>query len=137
MSKKNKKTKVVDIYTQPIFSIHQIVVIISNNPSDITKTIQTTDNSKIDVSDCEDFEGLTYSYGYKYKGKLCVCIYIHPSIITDSIENVASHEALHAATGILSFSDIQHAKDTEEVYAYTIGWITECVINSYKKWLKK
>lgn len=137
MSKKNKKTKVVDVYIQPIFSIHQIVVIISNNPSDITKTIQTTDGSKIDVSNYEDFDGLTYSYGYKYKDKLCVCIYIHPSIITDSIENVASHEALHAAAGILNYSDIQHTRDTEEVYAYTTGWITECIMSSYKKWLKK
>lgn len=138
MSKKNKKVKVIDVYTQPIFSVHQVVVIISNNPNDIPKTITTCDGSVIKIDDCYDnYDGLTYSTGYKYKDKPCVCIYIHAGILEDSVENVASHEALHAATGILDFDGIPHTKDTEECYAYMIGWITECIMKSYKKWLKK
>lgn len=137
MSKKNKKNKVVDVYIQPIFSIHQVVVIISNNVKDIPKIITAADGSTIDTSDCEDYDGLTYSQGYRYKDKLCACIYIHPSIIEDSVENVAAHEALHAASGILDYSGVSLTRDTEEAYAYMIGWITECIMKSYNKWLKK
>lgn len=61
MSKKDKKNKVVDVYTQPIFSIHQVVVIISNNVKDIPKVITATDGSTIDTNNYEDYDGLTYS----------------------------------------------------------------------------
>lgn len=78
-------------------------------------------------------------YGYTKEGddRQCVIITLDPQQCAGIIDSTASHEALHAAYHILDVIGIELNDYTNEVYAYTVGWATQCVKDAYQKWLKK
>ena len=47
--------------------------------------------------------------------------------------NTIAHESTHAAHDMLETSNIKLTKDTEEVYAYLTGYISECFWETLKK----
>lgn len=138
MSKKKQYYKsTLDVYTQPIYVIHDVVVIITSDVSKLKYPIE--DEAPLNwVKEDEGTPGMTF-WKVKYKNRSCVCIVICPPNIAedDNIDNISAHEALHAAYDILNWNDIQLAPATNEAYAYMVGWINQCIKNSYNKWLKK
>lgn len=137
MSKKNKKDKtVVDLYTQPIYGLKQLVVIVSNNIQCIYKHVKPYNEDKCDLDRWSDCDGLTFDR-VDYKDKPAVCIYLHPAEFSDSVDNVSAHESIHAMFAILQHAGVEASNSSEEAYAYLGGWINECVKNTYNKWLKK
>ncbi len=57
--------------------------------------------------------------------------------INDLSEGIVAHESLHAITIILEHKTISYSKETEETYAYTLGWLTNKVYELHKVALKK
>lgn len=141
MSNTKKKDKtVLDVHSQPIFVISNLVVIITNNIPNLTYTFETYDHSEhIDFTDPNNNTPGTTFYGYEYKGEPCLLVVIDPTQ-TDSncsIQNVIAHESFHVAHRLLDHSEIYLQEGTQEVFANVVGWTTQCITKSYEKWLKK
>ena len=133
MNNKTKKNKTTtQVYTQPIYGIKQVIVVVSNDMNSLKKYI----DKSIDLNRYTNADGLTFN-NVTYKNKSSVCIYLHPSEFSDSIDNVSAHESFHAASAILDCAGVKLCSNSEEAFAYLVGWINECVIKTYYKWLKK
>lgn len=61
-----------------------------------------------------------------------VIAYDHSHGVPDLVNTVA-HESVHAAKAILESSDIELSDDTEECYAYHVGYTAECMWRTINK----
>lgn len=129
-TKKNKTT--IQVYTQPIYSVKQVIVVVSNDINSIKKYI----DKSTDLDRYTSYDGLTFD-NITYRNTNSVLIYLHPSVLSDPVDNVAAHESFHAAAAILDYAGVTLNSNSEEAFAYLIGWINECVMKTYYKWLKK
>ena len=65
--------------------------------------------------------------------KYCFVVIInsHPNSL--ELINTCAHEATHVVHDLLSECKIKLTEDTEEVYAYFVGYMTECIYTTAKK----
>jgi hypothetical protein len=69
----------------------------------------------------------------KSTNKDCEIIVINKLYNTTDDINTFAHEAFHAAADILDSCHIKLSDDTNEVFAYLIGYFTECVNKTASK----
>lgn len=134
---KNKKELIIDKYSQPIFIPNDLYVIKNFSLEDITKLFVWSDGVEI----TEDDIGLNKSQAvalancYRKDDKdrrLCTLILIN-KIDKDRLINTVAHESMHITQDILEYCGIPLTRDSSEIYAFTIGWVAECMYNTAKK----
>lgn len=138
--KTNKKSKtdksVIDVYP----TIYNVDLVVVNKYTTIKQLNKVYCN--IEHNDFEDDDCIAYTergYDRKTDKPVIVVRYIRQSTWADDqksdLINTAAHEALHVCMDIYSkIGEKIFEQDSNELFAYLIGWVTECI---YKTWTKK
>jgi hypothetical protein len=137
---KNSKTKnksIIDVYP----TIYNVDIVVANKYTTIkqlNKRYSDVDNQDFtDDSSCIAFTDIGYD---KKTGKAVIIIkYNHPCEVKDvdkrlDLVNTCAHEALHVCMKIYSkIGENVYKDDTNELFAYLLGWVTECIYKTLTK----
>jgi hypothetical protein len=139
---KNSKTNksIIDVYPT-IYGVDLVVANRYTTIEQINKSYCTVDHEDLIDTDAAGYTAYTEAFLCDKKtNKPCILVrYMqHPKYAKDKkleLINTAAHEALHACMDIYSkIGEDVYKNDSNELFAYLIGWITECI---YKTWTKK
>lgn len=129
----NKKKCIIDKYNT-VYGF-DLFVIVNPDKSVIDKkfSFRHDDTSIID-DEWSSYTAYTVNGAYdKEANKDCEIIVINKLKEPDYNINTFAHESFHAAFDVLSTCDIKLTEDTNEVFAYLIGYFTECINKTAKK----
>jgi len=129
----DKKKCIIDKYnTVYCFDLY---VILNPDKTVVDKRFSfREDDTSILDDEWSDFTAYTVRGAYdKENNKDCEVIVINK--LEDDIENANTfaHESFHAAVDILDACHIKLTDDTNEVFAYLVGYFTQCVQKTAKK----
>ena len=138
--KTNKKSKtdksIIDVYP----TIYNVDLVVANKYT----TIEQLNKVYCDVNneDLTDDTSIAYTergYDRKTDKPVIIVRYVRQSKWAEDqkldLINTAAHEALHVCMDIYSkIGEKIFEQDSNELFAYLIGWVTECI---YKTWTKK
>lgn len=114
MSKKDKKIKI------PIYGRELRIVICKDIQSGFKKLgLEDVNGDELEASVVEDDNGV-------------INLIIRP----DADINTICHESFHIANGVLDDAGMKLCDNSEEAYAYLVGWVAEQVQKEIKKNLK-
>ena len=134
---KNKKKLIIDKYTQPIFYPTDLYVVKNFTIEDITSRFVWSDGVEITEEDLGIHKAQAVALCPLYlkddKSRTLCSVILVNGIQSGSTINVVSHESMHIAQDILEHSGIGLTRDTSEVYAYMVGWISDCFYKTVKK----
>lgn len=128
-----KKKCIIDEYkTEYGFSLF---VIINPDKSVMDKRFAfRQDESSIYDDEWADYTAYTVRGAYdKSTDEDCKIIVVNKIWNSDNDVNTFAHESFHAAVDILEACHIKLSDDTNEVFAYLIGYFTECVNKTANK----
>lgn len=92
------------------------------------------DESSIYDGEWADYTAYTVRGAYdKSTDEDCEIIVVNKIWNSDNDVNTFAHESFHAAVDILEACHIKLSDDTNEVFAYLIGYFTECVNKTASK----
>ena len=92
------------------------------------------DESSIIDDEWSDYTAYTVRGAYdKITGEDCEIIVINKLKNTGDDINTFAHESFHAAVDILEACHIKLSEDTNEVFAYLVGYFTECINKTVNK----
>ena len=134
-----KSSMLIDCYTQPIFPTHNIYVVRHCDKDEIHRRFEYCEGKPLDLDD-STLEGATY-YGVIEKDtrRFCIVVILADDVVEeyqkDLVEAIklCSHEAFHAVFRILLQCDINLDESTNEVYAYFVGWVSSCIMETLMK----
>ena len=129
----DKKKCIIDKYNT-VYGFN-LFVILNPNKSVVDKRFEfRSDKTSILDEEWASYTAYTVRGAYdKETGEDCEVIVIN-SLVGDCADvNTFAHEAFHAAADILEACHIKFTDDTNEVYAYLIGYLTECVAQTANK----
>ena len=138
--KTNKKSKtdksIIDVYS----TIYNVDLVVANKYTTIKQLNKVYCN--IEHNDLEDDDCVAYTergYDRKTDKPVIIVRYVRQSKWAEDqksdLINTAAHEALHVCMDIYSkIGEKIFEQDSNELFAYLIGWVTECI---YKTWTKK
>nr|DAQ78746.1 MAG TPA: peptidase [Caudoviricetes sp.] len=137
----SKNKMIIDKYAVP-FCVRHIYIIAKPTISELNKIFYSKDpdgNKDELISKSEEDEMNSY-LAYAISGAFLkstdepaeIIVYNRSCDEADMINTIA-HESTHAAHDMLESSNIKLTKDTEEVYAYLTGYISECFWKTLKK----
>lgn len=136
-SKKSKTNKsIIDVYE----TIYNVDLVVANKYTTIKQLNKVySDLNKEDLTDGDCVAYTEKGYNRKTNKPVIIVRYIHDcSWAADKkvdLINTAAHEALHVCMYIYSkIEEDVYKNDSNELFAYLIGWVTECI---YKTWTKK
>lgn len=138
MQKSKKNKSVIDTY-QTIYNVDIVVANKYTTIKQINKQYETINHQPFEDSDV----ALAWTdIGYDKKTNKPIIIVKHEkdSDVTTvdkkiDLVNTCAHEALHVCMNIYSkIGEKVFEQDSNELFAYLIGWVTECI---YKTWTKK
>lgn len=72
-------------------------------------------------------------FAFRQTDEDCEIIVVNKIWNSDNDINTFAHESFHAAVDILEACHIKLSDDTNEVFAYLIGYFTECVNKTANK----
>lgn len=129
----DKKKCIIDEYNT-VYGF-SLFVIINPDKSVIDKRFSfRIDESSIIDDEWADYTAYTVRGAYnKSNNEDCVIIVINELNNTGEDVNTFAHESFHAAVYILEACHIKLTDDTDEVFAYLIGYFTECVNKTASK----
>jgi hypothetical protein len=136
---KKSKPKIFK-YTQPIYPMEDLIVIVTDDYSNL-KDIDFRDDDNNPLEGMKpSWSAFTVVNGY-YKKKPCLAVVLYTKAIKREQKNyskyitydVFAHESLHVAHSLLSEAGLQLSNETEECYAYVVGWVSRCLAESYNK----
>ena len=93
---------------------------------------------KIDKETYQEIKNAIFvSNGFAVESKTRQNILFMPAV-PNTVKEYATlaHEIFHIVTAILSARDIPLDRNTEECYAYLIGWITKCIYRGINEKVK-
>lgn len=135
-SKKNESA--IDTYQ----TIYNVDIVVANKYTTL-KQINTLYES-VEHKPFEDYDSdIAYTaigYNKKTNKPIILVRYVRDSKVTNTDEkldliNTCAHEALHVCMNIYTkIGEKVFEQDSNELFAYLIGWVTECI---YKTWTKK
>lgn len=139
--KNNKKSKtnksIIDVYP----TIYNVDLVVANKYTTIEQLNKVyCDVNKEDLTDGTSIAYTERGYNRKTNRPVIIVRYIGQSTWCPEdkkldLINTAAHEALHVCMDIYSkIGEDVYKNDSNELFAYLIGWITECI---YKTWTKK
>lgn len=132
---------IVDKYSTP-FCVRHIYVIARPVISELNKMFYSKDhdgnkNELISKDEEDEMNSyLAYTIGgafLKNTDESVEIIIYNKSYDEADMINTIAHESTHAAHDMLRSSNINLTNDTEEVYAYLTGYISECFWKTLKK----
>lgn len=128
-----KKKCIIDEY-KTLYGF-SLFVIINPDKSIVDKRFSfRNDESSIIDDEWLGYAAYTVSGAYdKTVGEDCEIIVINKLKNTSDDINTFAHESFHAAVDILGLCSIKLSEDTNEVFAYLIGYFTECVYKTASK----
>ena len=129
----DKKKCIIDKYNT-VYGFN-LFVIIDPDKSVVDKRFSfRNDESSIIDDEWADYTAYTVRGAYdKSNNEDCEIIVINKLNNTGEDVNTFAHESFHAATDILEACHIKLTDDTNEVFAYLIGYFTECVNKTASK----
>lgn len=129
----DKKKCIIDEYNT-VYGF-SLFVIINPDKSIIDKRFSfRNDESSIIDDEWSDYTAYTVRGAYdKSNNEDCEIIVINKLNNTGEDINTFAHESFHAAVDILEACHIKLTDDTNEVFAYLIGYFTECVNKTANK----
>lgn len=136
---KKSKPKIYK-YTQPIYPVEDLIVIVTDDYSNL-KDIDLKDEDNNDLECTQtSWTAFTVVNGY-YKKKPCLAVVLNTKALKREYKyyskyiayDVFAHESVHVAHSLLSGAGLQLSNETEESYAYVVGWVSRCLAESYNK----
>ena len=129
----DKKKCIIDRYNT-VYGF-DLFVILNPDKSIVDKRFSfRNDESSIMDDEWSDYTAYTVRGAYdKITGEDCEIIVINKLKNTSDDINTFAHESFHAAVDILEACHIKLSEDTNEVFAYLIGYFTECVNKTASK----
>ena len=129
----DKKKCIIDEYNT-VYGFN-LFVILNPDKSVVDKRFSfRNDESSIIDDEWADYTAYTVRGAYdKSNNEDCEIIVINKLNNTGEDVNTFAHESFHAAVDILEACHIKFTEDTNEVYAYLIGYLTECVTQTANK----
>ena len=129
----DKKKCIIDEY-KTVYGF-SLFVIINPDKSVIDKRFSfRDDNTSIIDDEWASYTAYTTRGAYdKLTNEDCEIIVINKLKDYDYDINTFAHESFHAAFDILKTCHIKLSEDTNEVFAYLIGYFTECVNKTANK----
>lgn len=129
----DKKKCIIDEYNT-VYGF-SLFVIINPDKSVIDKRFSfRSDESSIIDDEWADYTAYTVRGAYdKSNNEDCAIIVINKLNNTGEDVNTFAHESFHAAVDMLEACHIKLTDDTNEVFAYLIGYFTECVNKTASK----
>lgn len=135
--KKSKTNKsIIDVYP----TIYNVDLVVANKYT----TIEQLNKVYCDINneDLTDDTSIAYTergYNRKTNRPVIIVRYVKSAKWVEDkktdLVNTAAHEALHVCMNIYSkIEEDVYKNDSNELFAYLIGWVTECI---YKTWTKK
>ena len=129
----DKKECIVDKYS----TVYSYDVYVVNNPNkDVLNKMFRWEGKDGDFynPDYEDRVAFTCSNATDVQNnRYCFVVVINSYISDADLVNTCSHEATHVAHDMLSECKIKLSEETEEVYAYLVGYVAECIYTTAKK----
>lgn len=128
----DKKKCIIDKYSTVY--CYDVFVVVNSDKEALNKRFTWGENKEFYDPKYEDRVAYTCSNVTDIENnKYCFVIIINSFRDDSDLANTAAHEATHAAHDILSECNIKLTEDTEEAYAYLVGYISECVFKTAKK----
>jgi hypothetical protein len=133
-SKTNKS--IIDVYP----TIYNVDLVVVNKYTTIEQLNKVyCDVNKEDLTDSTSIAYTERGYNRKTNRPVIIVRYVKSAEWVEDkkadLVNTAAHEALHVCMTIYSkIEEDVYKNDNNELFAYLIGWITECI---YKTWTKK
>ena len=129
----DKKNCIIDEYNT-VYGF-SLFVIVNPDKSVIDKRFAfRQDESSICDGEYSKYTAYTVNGAYdKISGEDCEIIVINKLKNTSDDINTFAHESFHAAVDVLESCNINLSEDTNEVFAYLIGYFTECVNKTANK----
>lgn len=128
-----KKQCIIDEY-KTVYGFN-LFVIFNPDKSVIDKRFAfRQDESSIYDGEWSEYTAYTVNGAYdKSTDEDCEIIVVNKLWNSDNDVNTFAHESFHAAVDILEACHIKLSEDTNEVFAYLIGYFTECVNKTASK----
>lgn len=129
----DKKKCIIDKYGT-VYGFN-LFVILNPDKSVIDKRFEfREDKTSIIDDEWADYTAYTVRGAYdKITDEDCEIIVINKIKNFDDAINTFAHESFHAAVDILEACHIKLSDDTNEVFAYLVGYLTECVNKTANK----
>ena len=129
----DKKKCIIDKYNT-VYGFN-LFVVINPDKSVIDKRFEfREDKTSIIDDEWADYTAYTVRGAYdKITDEDCEIIVINKIKNFDDAINTFAHESFHAAVDILEACHIKLSDDTNEVFAYLVGYLTECVNKTANK----
>lgn len=129
----DKKKCIIDKYNT-VYGFN-LFVILNPDKSVVDKRFSfRADSSSIIDDEWADYTAYTVRGAYDLSNNEdCEIIVINKLNNTGEDINTFAHESFHAAVDILEACHIKLTDDTNEVFAYLIGYFTECVNKTASK----
>ena len=135
---KNSKTNksIIDVYST-IYSVDIVVANRYTTTAQLNKNYCSSNHEDLTDIDCTAYT--ERALDRKTDKPVIIVKYVKDQKWCENkkldLINTAAHEALHVCMEIYSYiGEDVFKNDSNELFAYLIGWITECI---YKTWTKK
>ena len=129
----DKKKCIIDKYNT-VYGFNLFVILNPDKTVVDKRFIFKDDDTSIIDDEWSEYAAYTVRGAYdKTIGDYCEIIVINKLKNTSDDINTFAHESFHAAVDILEACHIKLSEDTNEVFAYLIGYFTECVNKTTSK----
>lgn len=135
MKSKTKKS-IIDVYP----TIYNVDIVVANKyttTKQINKLYMTVDGKDFEDDDCIAYTDR--GYNRKTNKAIVLVRYCRDNNVVGldkklELINTCAHEAVHVCMTIYSkIEETVYKDDSNELLAYLLGWVTECI---YKTWTK-
>lgn len=129
----DKKKCIIDKYNT-VYGFNLFVIINPDKTVVDKRFVFKDDDTSIIDDEWQEYAAYTVRGAYdKTIGEYCEIIVINKLKNTSDDINTFAHESFHAAVDVLEACHIKLTEDTNEVFAYLIGYFTECVNKTASK----
>ena len=123
----DKKKCIIDKYNT-VYGFNLFVILNPDKTVVDKRFVFKDDDTSIIDDEWSEYAAYTVRGAYdKTIGEYCEIIVINKLKNTSYDINTFAHESFHAAVDVLEACHIKLSEDTNEVFAYLIGYFTECV----------
>ncbi len=129
----DKKKCIIDKYNT-VYGFNLFVILNPDKTVVDKRFVFKDDDTSIIDDEWQEYAAYTVRGAYdKTIGEYCEIIVINKLKNTSDDINTFAHESFHAAVDVLEACHIKLTEDTNEVFAYLIGYFTECVNKTASK----
>lgn len=129
----DKKKCIIDKYNT-VYGFNLFVILNPDKTVVDKRFVFKDDDTSIIDDEWSEYAAYTVRGAYdKTIGEYCEIIVINKLKNTSDDINTFAHESFHAAVDVLEACHIKLSEDTNEVFAYLIGYFAECVNKTASK----